>query len=32
VASALVFKRMDAILADFDRTDDDGVHFDNGRS
>jgi hypothetical protein len=29
VASALVFKRMNAILAEFDRTDDDGAHFDN---
>jgi hypothetical protein len=32
VASALVFKRMNAILAEFDRTDDVGVHFDNHRS
>ena len=32
MASALVFKRMNAILAEFDRTDDDGVHFDNDPS
>ena len=32
VASALVFKRMNAILAEFDRTDDDGVHFYNDPS
>jgi hypothetical protein len=32
VASALVFKRMNAILAEFDKTDDDGAHFDNDPS
>lgn len=32
VASALLFKSMNAILAEFDRTDDDGAHFDTDPS